>query len=484
MSTAYTGKCDSCGHAESAHKKNLYQYKRDQVMDLNQMACAHKTCPCASYEPQIDIEAHNSVDGKPGVELYEFQKQYLKGLPDKYIFSADTGTGKTFMALAHYDEKAYLKPLLILAPASKVNTGDWQRDVEKYFAGRLMPDVEIYSYEKFSRVPSTDEFRRTGRVGVWREYLQRHPSGYAIIADEVHKAKNDQSGIGKRVFEMNKFADFFVGLSATPLPNGWLDAVNYFKMFGFTKHKTDFYKRYCEVQTYKGFPEVVSYNHVGEMQKYWDSIAKPLSKKTALDLPPLTVVPVSLKSSSEYIKVMKERVFGDKFLDNPSALMHALRQSLVAPKIKWLDDFIDETSDNTVIFYNYQSERDAILAMLKKSHKKRKVFRIDGEKHETPNKSQWEGLSRTITLAQYQAGSTGIELTYAATTVYFSPTYSYSNYEQSIGRTYRNGQGRKVSLYLLCAPTTIEKEIWGALRNKSNFQVDQWIKTKREEAGK
>jgi len=35
------------------------------------------------------------------------------------MFAADTGTGKTYMALAHYDKHAYLKPLLILAPASK-----------------------------------------------------------------------------------------------------------------------------------------------------------------------------------------------------------------------------------------------------------------------------------------------------------------------------------------------------------------------------
>ena len=71
----------------------------------------------------------------------------------------------------------------------------------------------------------------------------------------------------------------------------------------------------------------------------------------------------------------------------------------------------------------------------------------------------------------------GIELTYAATTVYFSPTYSYSNYEQSIGRTNRNGQTKKMTLYLLCAPATIEKEVWAALRNKSDFQQAQWNET-------
>jgi len=397
------------------------------------------------------------------------------------MFAADTGTGKTYMALAHYDKHAYLKPLLILAPASKVNTGDWERELQEYFAGRIVPEHEIYSYEKFSRVPSIAQFTKTGDRGVWRDWLQRHPTDFAVIADEVHKAKNPQSGVGKRLFEVTQMCSFFVGLSATPLPNGWIDAINYLKVFGFVKNKTDFYKRYVDTVNFKGFPEIRGYWHESELQRFWNRIAKPLSKQAALDLPPVTYVPVTLPAGSEYIKVQKERLFGDKFLDNPSALMHALRQSIIEPKVAWLDNFLEGASDNVVVFYNYQSERDAILKMIKNKHKGRTIFRQDGEKHEIPSKPRWPDLQRTITLAQYQSGSTGIELTYAATTVYFSPTYSYSNYEQSIGRTNRNGQTNKMTLYLLCAPSTLERDVWAALREKRDFQEKQWYAEKLDE---
>jgi SNF2 family DNA or RNA helicase len=301
-----------------------------------------------------------------------------------------------------------------------------------------------------------------------------------LIADEVHKAKNPQSGIGKRVYSVAPYADFFVGLSATPLPNGWIDAANYFKVFGLVKDITAFKRRYCNIQTYKGFPEIIDYYHKEELQRNWNRIAKPLDKEQALDLPSITHVPVRLPSSKEYLQIQKDRIFGGKFLDNPSALMHALRQSLVEPKVAWLENFLDEVSDNVVVFYNYTAERDAILKMIKTKFKNRRVFRQDGEKHEVPSKDQWANLERTITVAQYQSGSTGIELTYAATTVYFSPTYSYSNYEQSIGRTNRAGQTRKMTLYLLCAPTTLEKDIWEALSNKTDFQETQWYKERRE----
>ena len=434
-------------------------------------------------EDQDHILKHNTLSGKPPLELYKFQTEYLRGLPGKYMFAADTGTGKTIMAIAHYDKHAYLKPLLILAPASKVNTGDWQREIAEFFAGRIVPEYEIYSYEKFTRVPTVAQFKKTGDRGVWRDWLKRHPAGFAMIADEVHKAKNPQSGTGRRVFETSLTASMFIGLSATPLPNGWIDAANYYKIFGFTKNITDFKKRYCNIQTYKGFPEIIGYYHESELQNLWNRVAKPLNKQAALDLPPTTTIPVSLPSGSKYLQVQKDRIFGDKFLDNPSALMHALRQSIIEPKVVWLKEFLEGVSDNVVVFYNYKSERDLILKMCKKYHSKRVIFRQDGEKHEVPDKSNWAELKRTITLAQYQSGSVGIELTYAATTIYFSPTYSYSNFEQSIGRTNRHGQTQKMTLYFLCAPTTLERDIWAALRDKKDFQVTQWIADKRKELG-
>lgn len=465
---AYTGKCGNCTHAEISHHK---QSPRD---------CTIKKCKCPEYEPVVDIEAYNSVDGKPAMELYKFQVEYLHGLPAKYVMAADTGTGKTVMSIAHYDAKAYLKPLLILAPAAKVNTGDWEREVRQYFAGRLCPEFEVYSYEKFSRVPTVAQYKKSGDRGVWRDWLNRHPGDFAVICDEIHKAKNPQSGIGKRVFDVSQAATFFVGLSATPLPNGWIDFMNYAKIFGFVKNKTEFKKRYVNEQNFKGFPEIIGYYHEDELQQLWNRVAKPLSKQMALDLPPVTMVPISLPAGPQYNQVRKTRMFDDKFLDNPSAMAHALRQSILEPKVKWLDDFLEGASDNVVIFYNYRSERDLILAMLKRSHKGRVVFRQDGEKHEIPGKDTWARLQRTITLAQYQSGSTGIELTYCATTVYFSPTYSYSNYEQSIGRTNRNGQTSKMTLYLLCAPATLERDVWAALRNKSDFQAEQWYADKVE----
>lgn len=429
------------------------------------------------------------------MKLYPFQKRYLAGLPPKFIFAADTGTGKTIMALAHYAQNCanvmfvdgtgyaerivtWPKKLLILGPAAKMRTGDWQRSVEDIF-GDNRPEAHYYSYEKFSRNSTSAQYKNTGSRGVWHDWLKENPDGdYAVICDEVHKIANPQSNVGRVMFEVLKKSAFFVGLSATPLPNGWISAANYFKIFGFVKNMTDFKRRYCNIQTYKGFPEIVGYYHEDEIKRLWNGISKPLKKEDAIELPPMTEIPVSVQSGKAYASVRKEMLFGETFLDNPSALLHALRQSTLDNKLPWLDDFLEGTSSNVVIFYNYVSERKAILELIKKKHGKREVFRQDGECHQIPTRPLRNGkmteLDRSITLAQYQSGSTGIEMQYADTIVFFSPTYSYVTYHQAIGRIERIGQVNKMTVYKMCALATVEEDIWRALKNKSDFSERVW----------
>jgi len=416
------------------------------------------------------------------MNLYKFQEDYLRGLPDKFIFSADTGTGKTMMALAHYLHHAYPKKLLILGPAAKMRTGDWQTHYEHQF--RNTAEVHYYSYEKFTRNPTQKEYARSGNRGVWRDWLTLPPGSYAVIADEAHKMANPQSNCGRVMHEVAKRSGFFVGLTATPLPNGWISAANYFKIFGFIKNITEFKKKYCNIQTYKGFPEIMGYYYEDELKRLWNSISKPLKKEDAIDLPDLVIVPVNIPTSPEYVEVRKTRAFEGKVLDNPSAYLHALRQSTVSTKIPWLNEFVEGVSSNVVIFYNYVCEREVILAMLKKSHKGRVVYRQDGDKHELPAKSEWGNIERTITLAQYQSGSTGVEMTYADTIVFFSPTYSYTLYHQSIGRIERIGQKSKMTVYKLCQPATVERDVWLAIKEKRDFSEKMWIKSNQPDWAK
>ena len=409
------------------------------------------------------------------INLYEYQKKYLSDFPTRGIMAADTGTGKTFMALAHYEKHANGQPLLILAPASKVRTKDWEREISEWFEGRVPPHFEVYSYEKFSRNPSAMQFRN-GKRALWHRAAPHYGgTQYAVICDEVHRAKNPQSDIGKAVFQAAKDAKFFVGLSATPLPNGWIDFAGYSKIFGFTKNITEFKNKYVKYATYVDFPKIDGYWREGELAAQWQSISKKLAKKDALDLPSRVFIGTDFKRPTDYVKMILDRKAPDgTLLDNAPLLTNALRQTLTSPKLSYVSDILEGTTENVVIFYNYVSEREAILDMLKKKHKGKTIFRQDGDKHELPSKERWAGITNSVTLAHYRSGSTGVEMTYATQVIYFSPTYSYADYVQSIGRVYRNGQTNKTTFYNLRTPETIEADVYDALRNKQDFQVKQW----------
>lgn len=409
--------------------------------------------------------------------LYPYQEKYLEGMPSRHIMSAALGTGKSPLSIVHYIRNAYPQPLLVLAPASKVRAGDWERELAEVFAAHnlALPEYQILGYDKFAYNPSNDAFR-AGKRPKWHEFAPDYGGReWAIIADEVQYCKAPSSNRSKALYHTAKSASFFIGLSGTPMPNGWIDFANYSKIFGFTRGITEFKKKYCDIQTYKGFPEIVGYWRIPDLEKQWRSVAKPLSREQATELPERTFYNIKLKAPRIYFEYLIDRKTElGVLLDNPSKLAHALRQSLAKNKLERLDEILSSTSDNVVVFYNYELELQLIKEMLAKKHKDKMVFEQNGHKHEIPPKEAWERVHNSVTLAHYKSGATGVEMQYANVMVFFSLSYSYQEYEQAKGRTWRNGQERKCLYYTLQTIGTIEYQIKQCLENKKDFNSKLW----------
>lgn len=383
---------------------------------------------------------------------------------------ADTGTGKTLMALAHAKPDL---PILVLAPASKVRTEDWEREAKEF--GLSSDRLTVISYERATRKTRFDKWAKGSKGTWWEQWLADNPA-YILIADEIHKAKNPQSLTGKGVFALATRADQFIGLSATPLPNGWVDICNYGKIFGWWRNKTEFFRDY--VITYQipnqHWAKITGYRQEDKLKELWAGVAKPLRKEQALDLPKFKYQVIQTTKPKIYDQVKKTRIYQAEELDNAPKLANGLRRTLITPRINWLKDFLEGASSHTVIFYNYIDEREQILSVVPKEMT---VYRQDGEKHQIPSKPDWGNLpDRTVTVAQYKSGGTGVEMTYADKLVYLSPTYSYADFSQSIGRVYRNGQKLPVTAYLLHTKDTIDADIWLCIRRKKAFDVELWAK--------
>lgn len=423
------------------------------------------------------------------MKLYQYQEDYLARLPASCIMAADLGTGKTLMSLAHWQRQNTGRPLLIVAPASKIRTMDWQQEAMRWFEGsyitgedgtvqlidddRQFQTIQFISYESLRLMD-----KKTKRPRHWQFTGARNGGKvYDIIADECHSLKNPQSKQSKAVLEIKMSGGVFVGLSGTPMPNGWIDFAGYSKLFGFVKGITEFKKKYCIYQDFKGFPELVKYINIPEMEAQLSRIAFKLSRDQAAELPSRRLLGVNVtmptKTHKLYttLRLTKTDPRSGELLDNSSRLLSVLRQSTTDARLDSLTSLVNDTSDNMIIFYNYVSERKAILELLSKTDKT--ILRYDGDQHDKLPASDAQ-LQNTILLAHYKSASTGLNLQWANVTIYFSPTYSYQEFEQSIGRTHRNGQTKKCLYYLFNVKSSVDKKVWQCLREKRDFNEKLW----------
>lgn len=417
------------------------------------------------------------------MKLYPYQETYLSTLPKSVIMAADLGTGKTLMSLAHWHRQMTGHKLLVVAPAAKIRTGDWDAEARAWFGDYTFdenPDWITYiSYESLRLMdPKTKRPR-------WWKYTAARNGGeiYDVIADECHSLKNPQSKQSKAILEIKMSGGLFIGLSGTPMPNGWIDFAGYSKLFGFTKGITEFKKKYCVYQDYKGFPELVKYVNIPEMESQLRRVAFKLSRDQATELPSrqllasnVSLTPKAAKLYHELRLTKKDPRTGE-LMDNASRLLSVLRQSTTDARLDELVSIVNDTSDNIIVFYNYISERNAILKALKDSGKT--ILRYDGDQHDTLPASD-AALQNTVLVAHYKSASTGLNLQWANVTIYFSPTYSYQEFEQSIGRTHRNGQTKKCLYYLFSVRNTVDTKIWQCIREKRDFNDKLWRNDEEE----
>lgn len=382
------------------------------------------------------------------IRLYDYQLDYMSHVRHNWVYDCDTGVGKTVMGIEHYIKYFNGKNLLIVAPACKINEQGWQRHLD-----------ENYPYIKYDTCTYNMLSKKYSNYSDW-----------FIIFDECHRIKNSTGVWGKAAYNLSKIACGFILLSATPIPNGWEDSINYFKMFNFIKNKTQFLNNYALTTRIHGYVEVVSWKNIAKLTNMWRQISRRLDKSNAIDLPPLVFKNIYFNVSNTYKRIKKDKIYKNVLYDSQMKLRHGLRLNTnLDKKLEYIKDFVENTQDNIVIFYNYQEEYDLLLKYINKQ-----IYTCNGTIKDYPKKMEWDKIKNTVTLANYKSGSEAVELTYANIIIYFSPTESYTEYYQSYGRCYRNGQKNKVTAYKFITKNTIDVDIYNALNNKQDFNIKIW----------
>ena len=404
-------------------------------------------------------------------QLYDFQKETERDLlGDKRIAVVMTGGGKTAIAMRWLHDKCLitgLKKVLIITTATKSRSGDMEQEADMWNGEgwrESLDAFEVISWHKLSN---------------WTLDNYAHISEYVIVADEIQKIKGYTTGMGKTFRRIAKMNPNWTGYTATP-GDKWIDLMPYFVITNKVRNKTDFTRQFCNIERYRGFPEIKSYKDEEVVQRLWRSIVTiPDTTVIENELPSETHKTEIFKAPAGYSRVMKtSKTLDGDMLTTTMGLCHYLRQiCFTKEKQQWLADFIENLGTNCVFFCNYKEEEDKVCELAKRALPKgAKIWRIDGKHHQIPTPDTIGKYD--IVVAHYASGGEALNLQFMHYWVAVSPNYSYSTSVQARGRIKRIGQKHLMFFYYLKAEGTIEDDIYACLREKREFSERTWARAK------
>ena len=404
------------------------------------------------------------------MQLYDYQKKSALALQtDRHILIAGTGLGKGYISL-EWARQTRKPHIIVVTQASKRDSQDFEHEGAELDTGWFS---------------SLSSFSVLSWNGLAKWYKENAPTidwtQYAFIFDECHRAKAGvSSAMGKAFLNITQRTSYWTGYTATP-GDKWIDFYAYFVAGKFIRNKSQFLRDFCNIQTYKGYPEIVGYHSENILKRWWSRITYfPDTADVESQLPAATHKVVEFKAPKNYFKAVQTRCRHDtgEFIETTMGLCHYLRQLCISDeKLQWVSDFIEGLGERCVIFYNYTEEGQMIEDTIKKVLPKgAKVWNINGKIHDIPTADTMG--DRDVVLAQWTTGSASLNLQFINYWVSTTPCYSLTVSVQGRGRIRRIGQTKPQFFYYLKCTNTIEEDIYACLKDKKDFSEKTWYKQK------
>jgi len=418
------------------------------------------------------------------------------------MLALDMGTGKTKVAIDVINGlKA--KTVLIVCPKSVVTV--WPSEFAKHsWAPYLItPLGNGLSVRQKSDLVNGEGVYIINKDAVWRDPLSKKLLSIEwdlIIHDECHQGKSPGSKISRFMSLLGKRNQRRMSLTGTPAPHSPLDLYGQFRFLEpgvFGTSYFHFKDRYAILGGFEG-KQVIGYKNEDEMKSRFDEVAYQVASDDVLDLPETQNIDRTCKLSSAerraYTLMKEEMIFQVEAgtVTAANAMVKVLRLAQIAngvtreedgdevrigdSKEKLLGEVFDSlaVSEPVVVFCRFRSDLDSV---------KRQALEQGRTYHELSGRvnqlSEWKEEGQIIGV-QIQAGGVGVDLTRARYCVYFSPTFSLGDHEQSRKRVHRPGQDRSVIYIHLIAQGTVDRDIYRALAQKKNV-VEEILGGIREE---
>lgn len=436
----------------------------------------------------------------------------------------EMGCGKTLTAIAIAGacyKAGKVNKVLIIGPTTVVpvwpkefkDTATFPYTCRSLLGTKQQRIKELDALQKFpfkALKVAVINYESAWREGIF-ETLQQFDADM-IICDESQRIKTHDAQQSKAVHLLGDQARYKLILSGTPVQQNAMDIFSQYRFLDPTVFGRNYYKFRSRYAIMGGFnnKQIIAYRNLDDLIRKEYSIAYRVTKEEALDLPEQTFMarPVQLTKKERELydqlrhdscaelerggqitattvltKLLRLQQLTGGFLaaddgSNPQLVSHAKLDALA----DIIQDYTIETGKKLVIFARFIPEVRAIEELTKKLLPKgKKAVCIYGEikkEDRGPIVQQFQTDPDTmIFVGQIDTAGTGITLTAADTCVYYSKTYNYATYEQSLSRIHRIGQKNTCTYIDLVAEKTVDERISKSLAKKEDMAktvVDNW----------
>ena len=386
------------------------------------------------------------------MKLFDYQEKALALTSDKdnSAFYYDMGLGKTFIGserLRLYGERVNI----IVCQKSKIK--DWCEHFKEHYTDYAVFDLtNKKDMQAFMIYPI---YKCIGIINyelAYRREELRQLKDFTMMLDESSMIKNETAKRTKFILSLKP--SHTILLSGTPTDGKYEFLYSQLRLLGWKITKTAYYNRYIktELRSYGGpmFRVVTGYKNVSELKAKLKEYGAVFAKaEEVIKLPEKKFIKEYSTVSSDYKKFMKDRVIkiDDKELTGDSTLSKRLYARMLCSayskdKISRLIDLVNSTSDRVIIFYNFNTELEALRKVLFD----RPISIVNGQ---IKNLKAYENNDNSVTLIQYQAGAMGLNLQKANRIIYFSLPERSELFEQSKARICRIGQEKQCYYHIM-----------------------------------
>lgn len=410
--------------------------------------------------------------------LYQHQKDVLQQT-EKYnrvAYYLDMGLGKTYCG--SYKAVSFRKPILIICPKSLIS--QW---IEHF--NDVHTEWGTYDLTKKKRLNEFMGAERINKVGIinyesaWRKPELLKLRDFTLMLDESQAIANNTSKQTKGVVKL-KF-DNLVLLSGTPCSNARYDKLyTQLKMLGLHMNKRSYEDRYCNFFDmeksgikFRVLSKTNPYKNVNELKQVMKELGCVFMRTDeVLDLPEQRFIDVWVPPSKYYKTFVKDGYVdcGDtEYISSSPAtdMLYARQLCNSKEKLEMVRTLIEGTEDRVIIFYNFNCELELLQQLVQKL--KRPISYVNGS---VKNLNCYNNNSDSVTLVQYQSGSSGVNLQKASKMIYYSPPIKSDFFEQSKKRIHRIGQDNKCTYWKLITNNSIELNIYNTLAKKQDYNEE------------